>query len=91
MPRVSKNIIFNSHSISDEWVPSCDGNYTKTVNIKRMRSAEKIKVESLLMTAYKMPYSPNLFDVIGDENDEEEEEASDDSGEDDGNSKLFEI
>lgn len=71
--------------ISDEWVPACDGPYTKTVNIKRMRPAEKLKVESLLMNAYKMPYSANLFDDISDEDEDDEEEASEDGDEDDEN------
>ncbi|XP_067627352.1 zinc finger protein jing [Eurosta solidaginis] len=67
--------------ISDEWVPACEGPYTKTVNIKRMSPAEKSKVEDMLMTAYKLPYSPNLFDDVGDENDD----ASDYADEDDEN------
>ncbi|CAD7012724.1 unnamed protein product [Ceratitis capitata] len=72
--------------LADEWVPSCDGPYTKTVNIKRMRPAEKIKVESLLMTAYKLPYSTNLFDdVAGEDDEDEEEDDSDDGDEEDEN------
>ena len=68
-------------------MPACDGPYTKTVNIKRMRPAEKIKVESLLMTAYKLLYSTNLFDDVSDE-DDDDEEASDDGDEDDDNSMF---
>lgn len=48
--------------ISDEWLPESTEPFLKTVNIKQMKPAEKNKVESLLMTAYKMPYSPTIFE-----------------------------
>lgn len=48
--------------ISDEWLPESQEAYLKTVNIKQMKPAEKNKVESLLMTAYKLPYSPTIFE-----------------------------
>lgn len=55
-------IIIFYFSISDEWLPESKEAYLKTVNIKQMKPSEKNKVESLLMTAYKLPYSPTIFE-----------------------------
>ncbi|KAL9925283.1 zinc finger protein jing-like isoform 1-T1 [Glossina fuscipes fuscipes] len=48
--------------ISDEWLPESEEPYVKTINIKHMQPAEKNKVENLLMTAFKLPYSPRFFE-----------------------------
>lgn len=57
-------ILFFSYSyrIADEWLPESNEPFLKTVNIKQMKPTEKNKVESLLMTAYKLPYSPTIFE-----------------------------
>ncbi|XP_037947788.1 zinc finger protein jing-like, partial [Teleopsis dalmanni] len=48
--------------IDDEWLAESKEPYIKVINIKHMKTSEKIKVESLLRAAYKLPYSPNLFE-----------------------------
>lgn len=46
---------------SNEWLPESNSPYIKTLPINRMKPNEKTNVELLLRSAYRLPYSPNLF------------------------------
>uniref|UniRef100_A0A1A9Z7P0 C2H2-type domain-containing protein n=1 Tax=Glossina pallidipes TaxID=7398 RepID=A0A1A9Z7P0_GLOPL len=57
-----KKLRYRRQPFSDEWLPESEEPYVKTVNIKQMQPVEKNKVENLLMTAFKLPYSPGFFE-----------------------------